>query len=39
VPCGFDELGLPAGFLLSGAPGQDEALLGAALEIEEIVRA
>jgi aspartyl-tRNA(Asn)/glutamyl-tRNA(Gln) amidotransferase subunit A len=39
LPCGFDEQGLPAGFLLSGAPGQDEALLGAALEIEEIVRA
>jgi aspartyl-tRNA(Asn)/glutamyl-tRNA(Gln) amidotransferase subunit A len=39
LPCGFDEQGLPAGFLLSGATGCDEALLGAALELEEIVRA
>jgi aspartyl-tRNA(Asn)/glutamyl-tRNA(Gln) amidotransferase subunit A len=39
LPCGFDEQGLPVGFLLSAAGGCDAALLGAALEIEEIVRA
>jgi aspartyl-tRNA(Asn)/glutamyl-tRNA(Gln) amidotransferase subunit A len=39
LPCGFDEQGMPAGFLLSAVGGCDTALLGAALEIEEIVRA
>jgi len=39
LPCGCDEQGMPAGFLLSAIGGSDTALLGAALEIEEIVRA
>jgi aspartyl-tRNA(Asn)/glutamyl-tRNA(Gln) amidotransferase subunit A len=39
LPCGCDEQGLPVGFLLSAAGGADAALLGSALEIEEIVRA
>jgi len=39
LPCGFDEQGMPAGFLLSALGGCDTALLGAALEIEEVVRA
>jgi aspartyl-tRNA(Asn)/glutamyl-tRNA(Gln) amidotransferase subunit A len=39
LPCGFDEQGMPVGFLLSAIGGCDAALLGAALEIDEIVRA
>jgi aspartyl-tRNA(Asn)/glutamyl-tRNA(Gln) amidotransferase subunit A len=38
LPCGVDEQGMPVGFLLSAVGGCDAALLGAALEIEEIVR-
>ncbi len=34
LPCGLDRNGMPVGFLLSAAHGQDEAVLAAALAIE-----
>jgi aspartyl-tRNA(Asn)/glutamyl-tRNA(Gln) amidotransferase subunit A len=38
LPCGTDAQGMPIGFLLSGAGGDDEALLSLALAIEDSVR-
>ena len=38
IPTGLDGAGLPTALLLSGGPGQDEALLAAALAAEPLVR-
>ncbi len=38
LPCGRDRNGMPIGFLLSAAHGHDEAVLAAALAVEETVR-
>jgi aspartyl-tRNA(Asn)/glutamyl-tRNA(Gln) amidotransferase subunit A len=38
IPNGVDQAGLPTGFLLSGAPGRDDHLLGAALATEGPIR-
>ena len=38
LPCGTDDQGLPAGFLLSAPGGKDAELLGLALEVEDILR-
>jgi aspartyl-tRNA(Asn)/glutamyl-tRNA(Gln) amidotransferase subunit A len=38
IPCGLDSAGLPIGFLLSGLPRRDEALLSVALAAESVVR-
>ncbi len=39
MPCGRDRNGMPIGFLLTAAHGQDEAVLAAALALEESVTA
>ncbi len=39
LPCGLDRNGMPIGFLLSAANGQDEAVLAAALAVESQVTA
>ncbi|WP_199235170.1 amidase family protein [Azospirillum sp. TSA6c] len=38
IPNGFDDNGIPTGFLLSGGPGSDHALLALATRIETIIR-
>ncbi|WP_119940952.1 amidase [Neorhizobium sp. NCHU2750] len=38
IPCGSGDAGMPVGFLLSGAAGEDEKLLSAALRYEEVIR-
>ncbi|EPE94789.1 amidase [Rhizobium grahamii] len=38
VPCGTGEANMPVGLLLSAVAGRDEAVLGAALGAEEVVR-
>jgi aspartyl-tRNA(Asn)/glutamyl-tRNA(Gln) amidotransferase subunit A len=38
VPCGTGEAGMPVGLLLSATARRDEALLGAALAAESIIR-
>ncbi|MBB3612459.1 amidase [Rhizobium sp. BK602] len=38
LPCGTGDAGMPVGFLLSARKGLDEALLAAALAVEEVVR-
>lgn len=36
IPCGVDRDGLPIGLHLAAAPGQDDALLAAALAVEDL---
>ena len=38
IPCGTGDANMPVGLLLSAVAGQDEAVLGAALAAEEIIR-
>lgn len=38
IPNGFDDNGIPTGFLLSGGPGSDHALLALATRIETAVK-
>lgn len=38
IPCGTGDANMPVGLLLSAVGGQDEAVLGAALAAEEIIR-
>lgn len=38
IPNGFDHNGMPTGFLLSGGPGSDRAMLSVALRLEPIIR-
>lgn len=38
IPNGFDDNGIPTGFLLSGGPGSDHALLALANRIEAVIR-
>ncbi|SFB53003.1 aspartyl-tRNA(Asn)/glutamyl-tRNA(Gln) amidotransferase subunit A [Rhizobium sp. NFR07] len=38
IPCGTGDAGMPVGLLLSGAAGEDDKVLGAALRWEETVR-
>lgn len=38
LPCGTGAAGMPVGFLISGPPGDDEALLGFALAADAVVR-
>ncbi|WP_376966974.1 amidase family protein [Azospirillum sp. A26] len=38
IPNGFDDNGIPTGFLVSGGPGSDHALLALATRIEAVVR-
>ncbi|WP_312608518.1 amidase [Agrobacterium pusense] len=39
IPCGTGDAGMPVGLLLSGLDGTDDHVLGAAMAMEEIVRA
>jgi aspartyl-tRNA(Asn)/glutamyl-tRNA(Gln) amidotransferase subunit A len=38
IPCGTGDADMPVGFLLSAVGGRDEALLGAALSAEAVIR-
>lgn len=38
IPNGFDEIGMPTGFLLSGAPRHDDHLLATALVLDDPIR-
>ncbi|WP_087002197.1 amidase [Rhizobium sullae] len=38
IPCGTGDAGMPVGFLLSAPANRDEALLGAALSAEAVIR-
>jgi aspartyl-tRNA(Asn)/glutamyl-tRNA(Gln) amidotransferase subunit A len=38
IPCGTGDADMPVGFLLSAIGGRDEALLGAALSAEAVIR-